>query len=58
MVAMHHPKGGSLIIAGSVFLALMLVLVGEGFLLGEALHPGTHLLRSHSSLSAMLRAWH
>jgi hypothetical protein len=54
---MRQPNVGSLITAGSVFLTLMLVLAGEGFVLAEALHPGTHLLRSHSSLSAMFQAW-
>jgi hypothetical protein len=40
------------LIAGSAFLALAL-LVGEGFLLSDNLHPGTRLLRSDSALKAM-----
>jgi hypothetical protein len=44
------------IAAGSVFLLLALVAMGELLLLTS--RPGTHLLSSHSALSALLRAWH
>ena len=52
---MRHRHSGAWIAAGSVFLLLTLVAVGELLLLTN--RPGTHLMPSHSSLNALFRAW-
>jgi len=52
---MRHRNTRPWLTAGSVFLLLALVATGELlFLTGR---PGTHLLPSHSSLSALFQAW-
>ena len=53
MMRQHHT--GRWITAGSLFLLLAVVATGELLLLTS--RPGTHLLPSHYSLSALFRAW-
>jgi len=52
---MRQRHTGPWIARGSLFLLLALVATGE--LLFLTSRPGTHLLPSHSSLSALFRAW-
>jgi hypothetical protein len=52
---MRQRYTGPWITAGSLFLLLALVATDELVLLTS--RPGTHLLPSHSSLSALFRAW-
>jgi hypothetical protein len=50
---MRYQGVGPWMKAISAVVVLMVVLVGEGVFLNDNLHPGSHLLRSHSALSAM-----
>jgi hypothetical protein len=52
---MRHQKDGRWITAGSVL--LLLVAVGGFEILVLTSLPGTHPLPSHSSISALFRAW-
>ncbi len=50
---MRYPKASPWMKAVSAVVLLAAVLVSEGFLLGDNLRPGTHLMRSDTVLRTM-----